>query len=443
MAGTRVRLSKLAKQIERTPGFERLGRSRQGIKFLNQATKLSYTIHLTPGDSRAEQNLFTNLKKWGWTPEMYVEAERHRRQERKKESAERQARMHLSQIPPVVFQTPNGLAPANGSNNNIESERSGGTMIPNATIEEINREIAVKYFDMRLQSTSNTTFGICNRHFSTAAAANYAKAMLRGEWMLNPDGLKFARDSEGREWMIDGQTRIGAYMIASEEYERLNGRPMDPIKFYVFRDVPHELFRVLDTGRKRTISQTLQMLGVPNYTVISSALRYVHLWFTVPDQKRWRNAESLTNTQIESLLHDYPDIITDSYKISSAANACGMSKSALVISAFLIRYYVPEATYSVDADSPSPLETFIKDIRVGAGLADNDPVLVTRNYMVNRGISRLRRQDASTKMGVTEVMFHMMLILRAWNHRARGKTISSITWRPEQEIPVPLTPRNT
>lgn len=427
--------NELAKLIDNTPGFEARERTTNGIRAVNLSTGKPLTLHLTISDRRAYANLLTDLKTWGWTPDMYATAQENNRQER--------IAAHDAQFPPLIFQEPDfAFTPTTNGNKDREgrdelpSDTSNGPLGMTTAFEAIDRAKATEYFSMRLDSSNESAFGLRNRHYSTTTSSSYARAMLRGEWLPNPDGIKFSLDENGHEWLIDGQQRMAAVIYAADEYEETHGEPMPPITFAVVRNVPHEMFRVLDTGRKRSISQVLQMMGVPNYTVTSSALKYIHLWFTEQDQRKWKRSEPLTGTQVEDLLKKYPDVITDTYKLTSASGACGLSKSALVIAMFLIRYYVPESTYG-EGDQISPHDKFIKDFQIGAGLPEKDPVLTLRQYMINRRVTALRRQDATTKMGVTEVMFHLMLIVRAWNNRINGVEISNINWRADSEIPVP------
>lgn len=74
----------------------------------------------------------------------------------------------------------------------------------------------------------------------------YAKEMKAGKWRLG-DPLMF--DVEGR--LIDGQHRLAALIIADL-----------PIQFVILSGYPSESMIVLDTGKARTVHQSLTIAGI-------------------------------------------------------------------------------------------------------------------------------------------------------------------------------------
>lgn len=445
----------LVDKISKTPGFEIQGvNGDSGVRCVNLATGIPYVIHKTSSDSRTQKNRISDLAKWGWTEGMYAESQ----------EAERKARIEAHNakypaIPEAAFMEPYSHAeqPAfNGAKeegegvlNEVTSDEFAEFLGMRPTIEYITQEKAQEYFNQRLDSTSASAFGFRNRHFAMSTVIEYAKAMVRGEWLPNPAGIMFSTDDDGKEWVIDGQQRMAAVIYANEMYKaEHNGEALKPIAFWVYRDVPSEMFKVLDGQRKRTNSQMLQMMGVGNYTVVSSALRYVNLWFTEPDQKKWKRAAPLTNTQLEELFKEHKDVAVDSYRIGNAGSVCGLSKSAMVAACYIIAHYAPHVKNPQPANDESGgfklslLDQFLEDFRNGANMGNGDPVHTLREYAIRRLRADIPRQDPVDKMGVSQVMFHMMLIIRAWNSRVRGKTINSIAWRRGQEIPMPLIPYN-
>ena len=456
LAGRYTEMAELAKQVSNTPGYTCVdGRA------VNVETGKVYNIHATPSDHRAKKNALTSLQQiLGWTPDLYTAAQ----------EADRQRRIadHAARIPSLTFLEPtvsNGTAAGTDlqyqeredelpdpttneatSGLNLDMSQFGG-MIP--SLEHITAEMARAYFDQKLDTNAENHFGLRNRHFNSLTVAQYANAMARGEWLPNPHGIMFSTDGNGQEWLIDGQQRMAAVPYAEKLYKEIHGESaeMPPVPFWVYRNVPPEMFKVVDSGRRRTISQVLQMLGMPNYTVGSSALRYVYLWFNVPDQSKWKRYPAFTGTQMKEIYRDHKGIDNDTYHIGNAARAAGLSRSAMVAAVYLIRFYSPEADYrparmSGEPEQLSPIEKFVEDFLKGASLDDRDPVLALRNWAINAERKKANpRRDPVTQMDITMVMFHMMLIIRAWNTRVKGEKISNPSWRAGQVIPRPLTLR--
>jgi hypothetical protein len=449
----KAQINDLASQIDKTPGFKCID-----FRAVNETTGKTMVLHQTPSDRRAVKNLTTDLKNLlGWTVDLYNTAQ--------KEDRERRMAEHNARVPALNFLQPTvatveaagmDLGTLNGDAHlNDLTDHEGHAVAPLTfagiipSFEYIGAETANKYFNARLDSHAETALGIRNRHYSTDVAMQYAKAIVRNEWLPNPHGIMFSTDESGQEWLIDGQQRMAAVLFASEMYRKEHGEhnEMPPVGFWVYRNVPAEMFKVVDTGRRRSISQILQMLGCPNYTVAGASLRYIWLWFNVPDQSKWKRYPSFTGTQIEQVYMAHKDVDKDTYKIANAAKLPGLSRSAMVAAIYLIRYHVPEA----DVRPPvapgeqiklSVLEQFVEDFHSGASMEQGDPVLSLRNWAINRNNRKTApRKDPTEEMDITQVMFDMMLIIRAWNSRVRGDKIANPSWRAGQIIPVPLNLR--
>ena len=455
MSSTSTQIKNLIKMIKGTPGF-----TEDNYRVRNENTGKVMSVHRTPSDQRFYNNLLRDLERYvGWTEDLYIRAKREDR-------AKRMAK-HDRATPMINFQEPtssNGeaagmAAPNSDAEHILPDETAQWDFVPDTflnmipTIEYIGVETAQKYFAARLDATSEKAFGLRNRNYSTATVTSYGEAMARGEWLPNPHGLMFSTDDTGREWLIDGQQRMAAIPYANELYKAAHkGEELPPIAFWVYRNVPAEMFKVTDAGRKRTNSQVLQMMGVPNYTVTATALRYIYLWFNVPAQNRWKRYPALTNSQIEAIYQDHTDIARDTYRVSHAASKSGLSRSAMVAAIYLIRHYCnPEAEQRppvAEGETPklSAVEQFIEDFQTGASMPAGDPVLALREFSTAARMSsatKAARRDPTEGTEVTMVMFHMMLIIRAWNHRVRGNIVAKSGWKPGQTIQQPLRLRNS
>ena len=436
----------LARMIEKTPGFHKEP-SNRGIRLVNENTGLPYVIHLSPSDPRSQENTLRDLQKWGWTPEMYDAARARERDSRNAAHAKKAQEMEAA-IEQANALTPMFLAPVTATENKESEVFSSVTENSNINflgivpaIEHIDADTAQRYFNKRLDSKSASAFGIKNRPYNTSSALRYAEAMVEGEWLPNPAGIMFATADDGSEWMIDGQHRMAARMYAEHLWREKHGPDavMPPTPVWVYRNVPYEMFNVIDQQRRRSASQLLGMMGAKNSPVMASALRYVLLWYKEPDQSKWARFPAMTGPQLQKVYDTYKDIEDWITPACSAAQAINVSKAAMLTSVYLIAREVPLSTAREPGVSRSMLDAFIEDYHNGAGMSEGDPVLAVRNYVLKKGSKA--RHDPTKSMGITHVMFQIMLIIRSWNSRMRNERVDRPSWRAGQYIPKPIGPR--
>lgn len=315
------------------------------------------------------------------------------------------------------------------------------------TVEMVGATRAKELYDLRIpwETKALTTLGVKNRKPDFAVVQDYANAMLRGEWELISDGIKItAPDDDGQIYMIDGQQRLLGIMEAAKT------NPDIRVPLAIYSGIDPSVFKVLDTGRKRTTTQALAMLEVPNYPIVASVIRYVELWYKNVPQNKWKNYPALSNAEIIRLYQNvYPDIAHESHRIGYAGHNVGVSRVSTVVFHYILRHTYPE-TFTArpklgkdGADGLSMLDEFLLDLKTGASLPAGDPVLALRNFSIgaNRQVGSTPRSNPAQVMGITKPMFWLMLLMRTWNARVTGSKIVRPAWQKGQEIPKPLRPR--
>ncbi len=85
-----------------------------------------------------------------------------------------------------------------------------------------------------------------NRNLAKRTVTNYANQIKKGQWKLNGDAIRFAEDGT----LIDGQHRLSAIIEAET-----------PVKMSVIRDLPKDVIKTLDIGRKRTNADHMKIYG--------------------------------------------------------------------------------------------------------------------------------------------------------------------------------------
>jgi hypothetical protein len=245
-----------------------------------------------------------------------------------------------------------------------------------------------------------------NRRIDRAVVERYADAMRRGEWQLSHQGI--AIDREGN--LLDGQHRLNAIIKANLTVPML-----------VVTGVERRVFSVLDTGKRRSAADTLRLHGAVDPNHVAAALRYVHLFRTIPHGHWGGTTSRLTNDQIVELFLANPQMkecVRDSRQLSVST---GIIMSAAAAAIYLTRQAAPTADWANWNDG----------LLTGANLSLGDPRLAFRNFFANtRAQSGKRRADAQE---------HMAIYIRGWNYWVQGETRKYLQYRSGDPMPMPVT----
>ena len=134
-----------------------------------------------------------------------------------------------------------------------------------------------------------------NRRLAKNTVVEYAAAMRRGEWMFNGETIKF--DLEGN--LLDGQHRLAAVTVYGK-----------PVEFGVFRGLPRDAFKTIDTGKKRNAADIVGLRGVPNQSNIATAARLLFQYgLTSWTTAKLGRGRRMTNVELEALLDRHPGLL--------------------------------------------------------------------------------------------------------------------------------------
>jgi hypothetical protein len=262
--------------------------------------------------------------------------------------------------------------------------------------------------------------GKCNRRLVPATAEAYAQAMLRGEWVLTHQGIGFDIDGD----LADGQHRLVACVLAGHV------KPDISVPMLVTYGLPLEAADRVDVGRKRTISDMLQMRGFASSFNLGSTCRVVILYDELmagPDDRagqavlgRWRTAYP-TAEQTFALIEREPLIE------ASSRYGHRMSKVALPSAAGAARHIVGRHWPEDMADD------FFERLHSGASIEPGSALHSLREELIRqKGLRNFKRNQFE----------QLALMIKAWNLHARGKGSKVMVWRPSvgEEFPEILTP---
>lgn len=137
-----------------------------------------------------------------------------------------------------------------------------------------------------------------NRPTRRTKLAEFATAMLRGEWMLNGEAIKFDWDGN----LTDGQHRLLALIDAGRE----NGEITIPV--LVIRGLDPSAQMTMDQGLKRTFSDTLRWLGEKNVVTLGSAVRILDNFLRTGIVSSQQHTRAVTKELLLETLDAHPQI---------------------------------------------------------------------------------------------------------------------------------------
>lgn len=256
-------------------------------------------------------------------------------------------------------------------------------------IEEITPAIASEWLK------TNTR----NRRVSERLVTTYAEAMSEGEWRLNGEPIVF--DRQGR--LQSGQHRLLAVIQSDVS-----------IKSTVVRNADPEALFSLDSGRRRRMSDVLQLRGETDTMTLGAML--VWTW-------RWQNGlmdrpgDTPTHTSLLRILDQEPDLRED---LTAGRN---IGKKMRCSTALLGALY-----HQFKLIDPDDADSFFESLASGENLHQGEPLFALRRWMIN----------ATQMTHRPRVHHYAAIIVKAWNAYRTHDTMRTVTWRAGETFPEAL-----
>lgn len=230
-----------------------------------------------------------------------------------------------------------------------------------------------------------------NRNLNANAVADYARDMAAGRWHLTHQGIAFSDTGE----LLDGQHRLQAIIRAGIA-----------VRMYVTKGVDPDAFKVLDTGRQRTLADRFQIEGAKNANQLAAVARKVTLWEM---GKPWSRSISPTREEIAAVLDKHPELI------EAAGYAHGWpSRRTLPASQAGFCWWL-FGTLDID-----DRDDFMSKLRTGDSLPPLSPILALRERLM------ARYSGGGPRTGLTKPEALMALTVLAWNHYRRRSEITKL-----------------
>ena len=176
-----------------------------------------------------------------------------------------------------------------------------------------------------------------------------------------------------------------------------------------------EDFRVIDSGKKRTVRDVITMQGGKNAATAAAAARLLCLHINGDwDQKK------TTRSDIVEFNERYFDCIQKASTIGKA-----LSKNLRIPSSHFAAVY---AYVDIISDATQQLDEFVESVATGSMLAKDSSVLALRNWTAS---PKVFVDTHAQRNGVA-------IITKAWNAYSIGAPMKLAVWRSKESMPHPL-----
>lgn len=241
-----------------------------------------------------------------------------------------------------------------------------------------------------------------NRPLDDATVQAYKRDMLSGRWQVNGETIKIATD--GR--IIDGQHRLTACAQS--------GVPL--VDIILVTDLPMDVQKTIDTGRKRNMRQDLAIDGVPNYSAVAAIALRGFLWDA--GDIKFAGSTRVTRMELDEYFADNRSQLIRSGQIGTQVRqAFRVANPTAVGTAHLITSRV----------SIGDAAEFFAQLGSGVGLKPGDAILSLRNRITNDAVAGIKNPD----------MVRIGLILRAWNAFRDNEPLAKMQFTKDSIMPMP------
>jgi hypothetical protein len=232
-----------------------------------------------------------------------------------------------------------------------------------------------------------------NRHIADTAVRRYGADMETGRWKLNGQTIVF--DANGK--LVDGRHRLTAIVATQVEVPMLVVWGADP-----------EAFETMDSGRVRSLADTLGIEGRKYASNISATARIVFAYVAGVNLKF-----SATRSELLDLIRRHPVIETYASMIASRDHLIkGMGVPKTSLAAVL-------AVANDAGNRDQDVKEFIDGFITGEGLFKGDPRLTLRRWL-----AKMRSEVGVGGGRVAEPFF--AATVKAWSAFANDNDLTNI-----------------
>jgi len=221
-----------------------------------------------------------------------------------------------------------------------------------------------------------------NRKMQDNSVSQYARDMLNGNFVFNGNTICLSDTNV----LLDGQQRLTACVKSNS-----------PFWTILIAGLPESSMVTIDSGRKRTYSNQLQIRGYPNHSLLASTIAQLGLIAL----GKPRNLSQFTISELDQIFDNHPQVA------DSASFVKGTYHHNPLLAA--IHYIAKFSGYEDLADD------FIKTWKDGQQNYEDDPIVFIREKL-NKDQTRIKRMTTEHKC---------KLIMLSWNKFCKAEPLKS------------------
>lgn len=244
-----------------------------------------------------------------------------------------------------------------------------------------------------------------NRPLSKWTVTQYANEMNAKTWR-HPTGEPLIFDTNGV--IQQGQHRLNALVLSGKT-----------IEFWVLFNADPDDFRVIDSGKKRSVRDVIMMQGGKNAAVAAAAARLICLQKVGANGLSWDETK-LTRSEIVEFHEAHFEALQAAAKIGK-----NLTRVVRISPSQFAAVY---AHVHIISDEINKLNEFVDDVTNGFMLPKDSAALALRNWSVT---PKSRIDTHKQKDGIA-------VIIKTWNAYNTDSPMRLATWRNKEMFPKPL-----
>lgn len=201
-----------------------------------------------------------------------------------------------------------------------------------------------------------------NRTTSARHIAALVKEMRNGNWKLNGESIKFAKDGS----LLDGQHRLAAIIQANVTVKILVTRGLDPV-----------VFDTMDQGRTRTNTDVIRINGGQYVVSLNSAIRAILFL-----KSRLADPETPASTVYEGTSVRPTEVLAWLQRNPGVYDSCRIGRNLYDKFGAIKPSTWTACVHALKGDSRA--EEFLGMLAGGANLPEKHPVLAARAAIVRQ-----------------------------------------------------------
>lgn len=236
-----------------------------------------------------------------------------------------------------------------------------------------------------------------NRTLSATDLAKIKESMVRGEWELNGEAIKIAKDG----CILDGQHRLIASAETDTTFETL-----------IVYGLENETQETMDTGKPRTVANILSMRGYTKTNILAAFVTAVirsERWGIRGAVASGNNRLTVTPKQVTDRLTEEPELVNVTHIVRPVAKIGLTGKVAGLL------------YYEFSKISHEDTEYFFNKLASGEALERGNPILTLRNTLI-----AIKSDSAARAL---DQAYIAALAIKAWNKYRAGQQLSRLSFR--------------